>query len=217
MTTTDQPQDIRTFLDAVLAKNIAKVKGFLRDQPALATAQSDGAYYEAGVTGLHLAVFAGLEMVQLLHESGASLNATSKDGSPLHQAVWIGDMEVLRYLLQQGANANATTPSGETPLHMAAYKGHVEQATILLQHGAKANVATTDGNTDMFEGSPPVVGETPLHLAAAYGHEAMVRLLLDNGASPEATDHCSQTAYHWAIRYEQHATAQILRNAMVHS
>lgn len=44
----------------------------------------------------------------------------------LHEASAVGDLEVVRLLLEAGANVNARSKDGITPLHDAAYSGHYQ-------------------------------------------------------------------------------------------
>jgi hypothetical protein len=47
-----------------------------------------------------------------------------------------GHFEVVRYLLQQGANVNAANCNGVSALAYATSRGHVMVANLLMQHGA---------------------------------------------------------------------------------
>ena len=53
--------------------------------------------------------------------------------TPLHLAAFTGRTEVVRLLLERGADVNAKNEKGgETPLHNAAMNGHAEAAVLLL-------------------------------------------------------------------------------------
>lgn len=200
----------QTLLDAALHGDLATVAALLLQDTSLANSVLPDAY--EGAPPLALAAAGGhLQVVQALLDAGAEADRSGQDGTALMMAVWNNLPEVAELLLARGASANAPGPCGETPLHYAALKGRVELGRLLLAHGATPNAHTTQGHTDMFNTSPPVVGETPLHLAAAYGHAAFVELLLANKADKQATDHCGQTALHWAARYQQEALLRLLR------
>jgi ankyrin repeat protein len=51
--------------------------------------------------------------------------------SPLHEAARSGSTEVLRLLLDHGANASLTDGDGKTPLDLASERGHAESAAML--------------------------------------------------------------------------------------
>lgn len=48
----------------------------------------------------------------------------------------MGCMNIVIYLLQSGANANAPTMRGETPLHLAARANQTDIVRILLRNNA---------------------------------------------------------------------------------
>ena len=50
-------------------------------------------------------------------------------------------MEVVRELLNHGANENAANKVGSNPLYIAFQKGHVEVVRELLNNGANENAA----------------------------------------------------------------------------
>jgi len=53
-----------------------------------------------------------------------------------------GQANMVRFLLQNGADASAETNVGYTPLHQAAQQGHSAVITILLASGAQPNSQT---------------------------------------------------------------------------
>ncbi|KAJ1469358.1 ankyrin repeat-containing domain protein, partial [Baffinella frigidus] len=78
--------------------------------------------------------------------------------SALHAAVEGGHEDVVRLLIQHGADVNPTTePQKQTPLHYAARKGNSVIAHILLRRGADPNAHSSDGIT-------------PLEFAVHFGH-----------------------------------------------
>ncbi|HIF05402.1 MAG TPA: hypothetical protein EYQ64_00155, partial [Gemmatimonadetes bacterium] len=86
-----------------------------------------------------------------------------------------GDVDALRSLLAEGADANTTQGDGMTALHWAAERGHSAVAELLLSAGADGEAQTRVGSY------------TPLHLASRSGYGPIVRTLLDAGADPDAT------------------------------
>uniref|UniRef100_A0A8C5I9Y9 Ankyrin-2-like n=1 Tax=Gouania willdenowi TaxID=441366 RepID=A0A8C5I9Y9_GOUWI len=67
--------------------------------------------------------------------------------TPLIVACHYGNVKMVNFLLQHGANVNAKTKNGYMPLHQAAQQGNTHIVSILLQHGAKPNTTTVNGNT----------------------------------------------------------------------
>jgi ankyrin repeat protein len=117
-------------------------------------------------------------------DNGESLEATDyRDQTPLIMAAEYGEMEIVRYLVEQGANVNATTPVGDgeqTPLRKAIERGDYEMVRFLVQNGAEVN------QENQF-------GWTPLMTAARTGNIEIMRYMLDEGADPTARTESGQT------------------------
>ena len=72
----------------------------------------------SGRTPLHMAGGAG--MLWLLAGKGADLNAQDRKGrTPLHQAMYGGDLEKAEILIVLGADARVPNRRGKTPLEVA--------------------------------------------------------------------------------------------------
>jgi ankyrin repeat protein len=115
-----------------------------------------------------------LALVRLLVENGAEIGHTRRCGTlrtPLQRASEIGNFDIVRYLVGQGAPVD-TVPvhSGGTALQLAAMSGHVGIATFLLEHGANPNY-------------PPAMGDgrTAFELAAEWARIDMMSLLMQWG------------------------------------
>ena len=120
---------------------------------------------------LYIASNAGhAEVVTLLLEAGANVNAVNKDGcTALTGASIQGQTQVVKLLLTAGANVNTIGPAGFTAITLAADKGHAKVVKLLLEAGANVNAGK--------EATP-----TPLYMASMRGHPEVVKLLLDVGA-----------------------------------
>uniref|UniRef100_A0A8W4FI63 Protein phosphatase 1 regulatory subunit n=1 Tax=Sus scrofa TaxID=9823 RepID=A0A8W4FI63_PIG len=93
----------------------------------------------------------------------AVLDSTNADGiSALHQACIDENLEVVRFLVEQGATVNQADNEGWTPLHVAASCGYLDIARYLLSHGA--NIASV--NSD---------GDLPLDLAESDAMEGLLK------------------------------------------
>lgn len=117
-----------------------------------------------------------LSMAQGLLEKGVSPDVRDSDGVPaLMWASEGGHIEIVRLLLDRGADVNAKrTKDGTTILMETAEEGHTDVVNLLLDRGAKVNVKRTkDGITALME-------------AADKCHADIVRLLLDNDAEVNA-------------------------------
>ncbi|KAL8820842.1 MAG: hypothetical protein Q9191_007431 [Dirinaria sp. TL-2023a] len=145
--------------------------------------------------------------------NNADIDATNNRGkTALHLAVESKNnrLELVKVLLENGANVHARSDGGWTALHNAAEKGYVDVASLLLQWKANVNATTSSGMTSLHwsarNGHVDVVKlllqqhdlrrdrkdsfeETPMLGAAQNGHIDIVRLLspADDGAHLSAT------------------------------
>lgn len=152
------------------------------------TTPSGAARRDANINGNDLeevqAVWAGLAAVQ--DEVGRNPSLVKKvypyqprgnegDRTLLHYAIGNENPEsqhvdIVKFLVEHGADVNKQTEHAASPLHLAAANGNVAIARILLAHGAKVNVSTLDH------------GPTPLDEALIHGHADVAKLLVDAGA-----------------------------------
>lgn len=112
-------------------------------------------------------------MERLLARDEGAFDAFSADGfQPLGYAAFFGHLEMVRLLLEAGANPNVRSRNGisAAPLHSALANGHKQIAKLLIESGADVNDASN--------------GWTPLHYVAHSGDVETARILLDRGAKP---------------------------------
>ena len=99
-----------------------------------------------GDTPLLLASLKGdLDSVRALVAAGAHLNP--RGWTPLMYAATGGHDEVATFLLQRGADINASSPNGTSALMMAIREHHVGTARLLIGRGADVNHRNQDGAT----------------------------------------------------------------------
>lgn len=65
-----------------------------------------------------------------------------KGNTALHIASLAGQEEVVKVLIQLGANVNVQSQNGFTPLYMAAQENHDAVVSFLLASGANQSLAT---------------------------------------------------------------------------
>lgn len=93
----------------------------------------------AGETALMLAALRGrLDWTRQLAGMGA--NVRREGWTPLHYAASGPNVEVVRFLLDQGADVNAIAPNGASPLMMAARYGAEGSVRLLVARGADKRV-----------------------------------------------------------------------------
>lgn len=105
---------------------------------------------KAGVPILCLAArFKHRNVVELLLESGADINAQSDDRgySPLMDAAQQGDEGLLEYLLGHGSNPDLQSKDGQTALVLAVGRSDAPAIARLLEHGASPDIADKLGLT----------------------------------------------------------------------
>ena len=199
-----------------------RVGRILVDRGASATAKDSN-----GSTPLHLAsCHRKLEFVRFILDHGADVAARDKEGlTPLHHAfgprylVRAGKydqritslswerVEVIRFLVDRGADAAAQDNNGLTPLHLASSWGDVDLACLLVERGADVTAQSMHGLTPLHlayqhkcvgvarflveRGADAMArhnnGLTPLHLASFLGDMELVQLLLGHGAEADVT------------------------------
>lgn len=199
--------------EAALSGNITQAEELLSKGTSVNIADQNG------FTALHRAAYKGnKEMISYLISKGADVNARMKshysDGpTPLYAALSALDIEIMRVLLEAGANVNETgdvyirdkqqTSSartgyiGITALHIAAGEGNIPLIQLFLEYGANVNAKDKSGST-------------PLHFAARRGKDEAVALLLDHGADIDAGDGVGDTPFYKAAHSCHRSTASLL-------
>ena len=117
----------------------------------------------AGESALMMAALKGeLGGAELLLGRGAAVSLPG--WSPIHYAATGPEPQLVRLLLDRGADIDAASPNGTTPLMMAAQYGSDESVKLLLQRGA-----------DLSKHNQRGMG--PVDFARLSGREPVVRLL----------------------------------------
>ena len=180
---------------------------------------------QAGHTALMRAM-PDLTKIKLLVEHKADINAATVDGTtPVMLAARIpGAGDLLRYLIENGADLGRKDRRGSDALMIAVTEGAAGNLRILSDAGAsgsrrRENVAALRQFPDSV--SRPVVdralrfldGSTALMGAATADCELCVRFLLEHGADAKAKTGSGYTALHAASFEGNPATAKLLLDA----
>jgi ankyrin repeat protein len=161
-----------------------------------------------------------LELIKVLIERGANLNARTKEIPPFK-----------RHFLKGTGSLSWVDLTGQTPFVTAALSGDVAVMRLLLEHGADPKIPTIEGTTALMaaagidwvfyqtydEGPKALLeavqlcyeqgmdvnavnsmGLTALHGAANRGSDDIIRFLVDKGAKLDVKDKEGRTPLTWA-------------------
>ncbi|MGE5375044.1 MAG: ankyrin repeat domain-containing protein [Bacteroidota bacterium] len=154
---------VLTIFEAAATGKINHVIRLLARDPELVNA-----YTEDGFQPLGLACFFGhYDTAEYLARAGAQLNSPSHNdlkAAPIHSAAAGMYTNIVKMLLDLGAEPNVREQGGFTPLHVAAQNDDLETVRILLLGGADLALKNDEG-------------KTALDLAMDAGHEKSAALL----------------------------------------
>ena len=189
---------------------------------------------QGGDTALCSAAWYGdLEMVQVLLDLKADVNDRGLNNwAPIYNASHGPTSstpfsnpqllpDVIRVLLERGANVNARIEHGSdddvegtTPLHVAAECGRVEVAHVLLEYGANVRAENNKGRTPLHDAADyERIGRLDSVEDYASGKVEVVRVLLEHGANAGAQDNVGGTPLHLAAKY---AEVEVIRLLLEH-
>ena len=134
-------------------------------------------------TPLHGAASNGsLELVKLLVSKGAKVNAVDKEFSmPLAKAVQADNLEIAKFLLEQGADK--TINHADTEFQTAIFKARsAKMAQLLIANGANVSDRDKKGQAIL------------LHAIVCHLDFDLLKVLLQNGADINARDDSGTTA-----------------------
>lgn len=170
-----------------------------------------------------------LALAKLLSRKGAETSGESR--RCLVGAMDNGHIEVVRWLIDQGAPIETKDSQGHTLLDWSSARGDVDISQKLLDRGAKVDLNGTDqslllaiakyGREDSLQlllnqgmkiESRDESGRTPLMLAVEWGHVAMVQLLLERGACINTPDSYWERPIFMAVYKGHEDVVQLLIN-----
>lgn len=216
--------EITTLRQATQYNDLDKVKKFIQE----------GQDVHKKINGeTPLRVAKNIEIMKVLLENEADINTTNKDGETLlHSAVKNKDLEMVKFLIANGALIDQENNKKETPLLIACdYGFHRWEEDVsltnsvilfLLEKGANVHSLNkwkttslhkivSNGNYEMAAelikrgahiDAKNYWGETALFLAAEKNERKIVELLYEAGASLNLTDRKGNTLLHYSGSFE---------------
>lgn len=127
-----------------------------------------------GQTPLSVAAYIGQWKMTYIPEEARRREPTTQEA--ITGPLWTpyeGQFEIIKFLVEAGANLNVQVEEGLTPLIVATGKGYFQIVEYFVSKGANVNLKNN-------------AGISPLHFASAKGHIQIVKLLLAKGAEVNA-------------------------------
>ncbi|OXU19353.1 hypothetical protein TSAR_005073 [Trichomalopsis sarcophagae] len=168
---------------------------------------------------------ARLNLVKELLNAGANVNHQDCHRcTPIHGAVYTGDLELVKTLLDAGACVGSKNENDMTPLHDAIFCHDVDMVRLLLSHKPDLVYHTDVGNYCLLHWAallnrnnshaavieellkyPLLVntanstGRTPFHFILRFSDLKTVKSCIEHGADVMKVDEYQETALHHAV------------------
>jgi len=197
------PKDMRTVVAALLGHG-ADPNAPLRTAPASLFGPARGAgsevITEVQATARPRAAASGAERMRGMSAAGSFAGAT-----PFWLAAKNVNVDIMRMLVEHGADPALTNTEGTTPLMVAA--GLTQVQGPRAKRGDVSQFYSNWGEADSLQAIDYLLGlganvnavneasQTPLHGAAYMGSNAVVQRLVERGATIDAQDAQGQTPY----------------------
>ena len=161
---------------------------------------------------IHTAVQQGswavLKELKKFHQDLDLNIADNSNNTPLYYASKNGHLQLINWLLSNGAKVNLKNSQGDTALHIACLHAEEDSVHLLIKRGANINAANDKGETPVLiaakhgrEGLIVILasekanldkrdeyGNFPLQLACENGHIGVIKELISNGANFKVVD-----------------------------
>ncbi|XP_072464629.1 E3 ubiquitin-protein ligase MIB2 isoform X3 [Notamacropus eugenii] len=125
-------------------------------------------------------------VLELVKRHPDKVDVRNQGRTALQVAAHLGQVELVRLLLQAHAGVDVRDDEGDTALHYTAFGNQAEVTRVLLSRGASANLINNSKCT-------------ALHVAVHMGFPEVVQALCDQGCDVNIPDMCGDTPLHRAI------------------
>ena len=160
-----------------------------------------------------------------LIKNGANVNFILKSKSSLHWASYNGHIEVVKFLLEDGAKVDLpeSNENNQTSLHLSSIRGHADISEYLINHGAKIDAKDSYGWTPMHFAAakdsahcdpteqfiPPENGKV-IQWASNDEHDKIIELLIKHGADIDIRNNDGLSPLYLAFLFDEFDTAALL-------
>ncbi len=143
---------------------------------------------------------------EILYETGNALDLPNDEGKrPLHEAAFFGHMEMVKFLIGNGALLDAPIhPFGHTALYLAVQQSRYQVVQYLLKCGARIDIQDS------------LLGTGLLHVAATKDDMKMAGILIASGIDAFREDKKGRTARDIAAQSGFSSIAKALLKVMEH-
>ena len=121
--------------------------------------------------------------------------------TPLIHAAVAGKVELLSWLIENGADINHQDRNGWSALHFAVQEKHVQVVNNLLTNGAAVDLKDTYGNTPLWRAT-----------FDARGHYDIVLILAHHGANPHSKNKSDRSPIDFAEQIGDQNLIEALKN-----
>nr|MBP8083685.1 ankyrin repeat domain-containing protein [Spirochaetota bacterium] len=152
--------------------------------------------------------------------------------TPLLISIKKGDTDIIKLLVEKGADINVYDSTGKTPLIAAVESGSETDAAFLISNGADVNRKSSRGAGPVFSAltdSPKHLkmiallsskgadlnmrdgsGRTALMIACEQGFRRTAEVLIKNGADSKLKDYSGKNAMDYAVKNQNSAIVKLL-------
>jgi ankyrin repeat protein len=113
--------------------------------------KSNNNYYLAPTDYVYKGDLYGLKSALARGASIEERDPFMQNYTPLMVAAREGNLEIAKWLVENGANVNARARDGHTALMMAAYNRYPDIVKLLIQNGADVHAVSNQGHTALSE------------------------------------------------------------------
>lgn len=167
----------------------------------------------------------------ILNQNPDILNVKNSDGlTPLNLASYRGHLDIVKFLLDRGADVNIGDNENSQPIHNSTVAGHIDVIDLLLAHGVDINARDDNGMTALLfaisfrrnetanyllekNADAKIAnndGETGLHYTALRGQVDLVEKMIATGSDLNARTFEGETPLHYTVWGHQLEVAELL-------